>query len=86
MSRRCKLFEQRANPNGPQADGATALHWVAHWDDPETVDMLIRAGANPDAATELGVAAVAGLFERQRRMVDAVDCGGCGARTALAER
>ena len=36
-------------------DGATALHWAAHWNDAATVDALIRAGANVNAATDIGV-------------------------------
>jgi len=38
----------------PQADGSTALHWAAHWDNLDAVDALIRAGADPKAATRLG--------------------------------
>jgi ankyrin repeat protein len=41
--------------NGKQADGATALHWAAQWDDLETADLLLRAGASADAANDLGV-------------------------------
>jgi ankyrin repeat protein len=44
-----------ADVNGRLADGATALHWAAHWDDVDTVDALIRLGARVDAATEYGV-------------------------------
>jgi ankyrin repeat protein len=41
--------------NTTQPDGATALHWAAHWNDVETADALIRAGANVNAANDLGV-------------------------------
>jgi cytohesin len=41
--------------NIAQPDGATALHWAAHWNDVEAADALIRAGANVDAANDLGV-------------------------------
>ncbi len=34
-------------------DGATALLWAAHWNDLETADLLIRAGANVNAANDL---------------------------------
>jgi uncharacterized protein len=44
------LLKQRADVNGPQADGTTALHWAARWDDAEIVDLLIKAGANVKAA------------------------------------
>ena len=37
-----------------EADGSTALHWASYRDDLESVDLLIRAGANVNAANELG--------------------------------
>ena len=36
-------------------DGTTALHWAAHWNDAEAVETLIRAGADVNAANDLGV-------------------------------
>jgi len=53
------LLKQRVDVNAPQADGATALAWAAHWDDLETADLLIRAGAQVDAANEHGVTPLA---------------------------
>ena len=50
------LLEQQVDVNTPQPDGATALHWAAHWNDLGTVDQLIRAGAHVNAVNELGVA------------------------------
>jgi ankyrin repeat protein len=49
------LLEKGADPNAPQPDGATALHWAVHWDDGEAADLLIRAGAKVDAVNDLGV-------------------------------
>src|SRR5688572_27266235 len=49
------LLKQKADVNAPQGDGATALTWAAHWNELETADQLIRAGANANAANELGV-------------------------------
>jgi ankyrin repeat protein len=39
-----------------QADGTTALHWAAHWNDLQTVTALIRAGADVNATNRYGVA------------------------------
>jgi ankyrin repeat protein len=49
------LVKARADVNGPQADGATALHWTAHWDDLEMVKLLITARANVNAVDEYSV-------------------------------
>ena len=45
----------RVDVNVAQPDGATALHWAAHWDDVEIAGALIRAGARVNAANDLGV-------------------------------
>jgi ankyrin repeat protein len=39
----------------PSGDGSTALHWAAYRDDLDKADQLIRAGANVNAANDLGV-------------------------------
>ena len=49
------LLKQHADVNGTQGDGATALHWAAHWDDADAVRALIAAGANVNVATDQGV-------------------------------
>lgn len=49
------LVKQRVDVNAPQGDGATALHWAVHRDDLVTTDLLIRAGARPNVANDLGV-------------------------------
>ena len=48
------LIQQKANVNAPQADGTTALHWAARWDDPAMAGVLIQAGANAQAANRTG--------------------------------
>lgn len=48
------LIERSSEVNAPQLDGATALHWAAHWDDLDMAGMLIRAGANANAANRDG--------------------------------
>ena len=44
------LLAQGINVNAAQADGSTAPSWAAHWN-----DLLLRAGANANAANEYGV-------------------------------
>jgi ankyrin repeat protein len=53
------LLKQRIDVNLTAPDGATALHWAAHWDDVETADLLIRAGARVNAANDFGVTPLA---------------------------
>ena len=48
------LLDRKADVNERAADGATALHWAAHWDDVETAQLLIRAGAGVNAANRYG--------------------------------
>jgi ankyrin repeat protein len=53
------LLKERVDVNAAQYDGATALHWAAHWDDVEIAELLIRAGADVNAANDYGVTALA---------------------------
>ena len=50
------LLRQGADVNAPEADGATALHWAAHWDDLNMAQSLIDAGAKINARNEPGMA------------------------------
>lgn len=49
------LLRKKADVNGAEPDGSTALHWAAYQNDGEAADLLLRAGAKPNAATDLGV-------------------------------
>ncbi len=53
------LLDQNADPNAPQADGMTALHWAAHHDDADAVKLLIDAGADASARNRYGVTPLA---------------------------
>src|SRR4051812_23364073 len=48
------LLSQHVDVNTPRGDGSTPLAWAAHWDDLETADLLIAAGAKLDAASDSG--------------------------------
>jgi ankyrin repeat protein len=48
------LLVRHADVNAPQADGTTALHWAARWDDLEAADLLLHAGADPKTANRDG--------------------------------
>ena len=50
------LILDGADVNTAQLDGATALHWVAHWDRVALAEQLIEAGAEVNATNELGIA------------------------------
>jgi ankyrin repeat protein len=49
------LLKQRADVNAPDAEGMTPLLWAAHWNDLDTVKLLVGAGANTKAANRYGV-------------------------------
>src|SRR5437763_2832929 len=49
-----ELLKQKADVNGAQGDGSTALHWAAFRDDVETAQALLKAGAGANPKTRLG--------------------------------
>ena len=49
------LLAERVDPNAPQADGSTPLHWAVHRDQVDIAALLIEAGANVTAANRYGV-------------------------------
>lgn len=49
------LIESGADVSATQPDGATALHWAAHWNDGQTATRLIAAGVDVNAVNDLGV-------------------------------
>ena len=71
------LVARRADVNGAQGDGMTALHWAAERGDRDLTAVLLKAGASPAAATRIGrhtplhVAAKAGYHEVVKLLVDA---------------
>jgi uncharacterized protein len=78
------LLKQRVDVNARQADGATALHWAAHWNDLETADQLIRAGAQVNAVNELGVPPLSlACANANAAMVEKLLSAGADANAAL---
>lgn len=52
---RTLLNDSAVDVNATRADGTTALHWAAHWDNAKMTDMLLIAGARPGPSNEYGV-------------------------------
>src|SRR5215510_2982960 len=49
-----QLLASKADANARQGDGASALHWASYRGSLEITDLLLRAGANPNLANDLG--------------------------------
>ena len=78
------LIDGGADVNAPQADGATALHWAAHYGDSDLARLLHEAGAdasvaNRNGATPLWLAASQG----DATMVEILLDGGASANEEL---
>ena len=65
------LIQQKADVNGAQTDGATAMQWAAYRNDLELADVLIAAGADVKKANREGASPLylAGV-EGNARMID----------------
>lgn len=48
------LLNEHVDVNTPGADGSTALHWAAHWNDAGMVDLLVGNGAHASVANDYG--------------------------------
>ena len=80
------LLAGGADVNATQPDGATALHWAAHWDTVALVERLLRAGADVNAVNDLGVTPLAVACRNgASRMVGVLLDGDGGADATLAE-
>ncbi len=70
--------------NAAQGDGATALHWAVHWDEHETAELLIRAGADVDAANDYEVTPLwLACANASGAMVERLLAAGADARATL---
>ena len=77
------LLSEDGDVNAAQPDGATALHWAAHWDAVDMTGYLLRAGAAVDAVNELGVSPLSVACRNgSAEMVKTLLSGGADARAA----
>ncbi len=77
------LLADGADVGATQPDGATALHWAAHWDALELAQRLLEAGAPVNAVNDLGVTPLSVACRNGSvGMIDALLSGGADARTA----
>jgi ankyrin repeat protein len=78
------LVRQHADVNATQPDGATALHWAAHWDDVAMAQVLLGAGANANATNRLGVTPLwLACTNGSSAMVETLLKSGANPRSAL---
>ena len=78
------LLDRGVDADTPQGDGATALHWAAHWNDLRTVDRLIEAGANVNAANALGATPLwVACASRNTEVVERLLAAGADANRGL---
>ena len=78
------LLDRGVDADTPQGDGATALHWAAHWNDLRTVDRLTEAGANVNAANALGATPLwVACASRNTEVVERLLAAGADANRGL---
>jgi ankyrin repeat protein len=46
------LLNQKVDVNARSSDGSTALLWLAHWNDLDTAQLVLKAGADANAAND----------------------------------
>jgi len=86
------LIREGVDVNARFGDDSTALHWAAYWDDGETVELLLSAGAQVNAADDHGITplwlacangATAATIERLIRAGAGVDVSHSSGESAL---
>jgi uncharacterized protein len=81
-----QLLKAKADANATEADGTTALHWAAHWDDSAAVEALLKAGAKAHAANRYGKTPLAeALTNANAAMVAKLLAAGADANFASQE-
>lgn len=80
------LLPQRIDPNIPDLDGSTALHWAARKDDVETAGALLKNGANVKASNRYGVTPLSlACINGNATMIELLLKAGADANTILPE-
>jgi len=80
------LLAQRVDVNATENDGTTALHWAAQANDLETVEMLLKAGANVIAKNRYQVSPLQlAATNANGVMVEILLKAGADANTTLPE-
>jgi len=78
------LLRENPDVNAAQSDGATALHWAAHWDDLEIAEQLIQAEANVNAANDYGATPLSlACTNGSARMVERLLAAGANPNSTL---
>jgi len=76
------LAAKHADLNAPQPDGTTALQWAAHWNELDSVKLLLSSGANPKLANRYGVTPLSEAASvGNAAMIDALLNAGADANT-----
>ena len=78
------LLKQGVDAKATQPDGATALHWAAHWNDVALAKDLVAAKADPNAANDYGVTPIfLAVTNGSLDMTEVLLGAGAGASAAL---
>ncbi len=81
------LLKEHIDVNTPEADGTSALHWAAHYNDLETAQLLLHAGANAKAVSRYGVTPLSeAATYGSAALVEALLKAGADVNTLTTER
>jgi len=80
------LLPQHIDPNVPDLNGSTALHWASRWNNLEAASALIKSGANVKAANRYGVTPLSlACINGSAPMIELLLKAGADANTVLPE-